>query len=224
MIDDIVALPNGDFMVRHADESPCRANCTRVPIMPMAECVEAEDAPAPVASATAADQARPEFDMAIGDLASTEKGTGARANGGKPDLSLIPLDLLATHLDLLKSNTSRNEPITALESLGVWQRTRDESYLFDVLSRLGSDGWEECARVFEYGKRKYAAWNWAKGMPWSVPLACAARHLLAMIRGEELDPESGHPHRGHVFCNVVMLLQYGRTYQEGDDLPPKGLL
>jgi hypothetical protein len=164
------------------------------------------------------------FTMAVGDLNSAEKGSGARANGGKPDLSLIPLRILAGHLSVLSPDTSRNGPIVALESLGVWQRTRDENFLFEVLSRLGLDGWEECARVFEYGKRKYAAWNWAKGMPWSVPLACAARHLLAMSAGEDIDNESGLPHRGHVFCNVVMLLQYGRTYQEGDDLPPEGLL
>jgi hypothetical protein len=45
-----------------------------------------------------------------------------------------------------------------------------------------------------------------------------------MIRGEDIDPESGEPHRGHVFCNVVMLLQYTKTYTEGNDLPPKGML
>ena len=60
-------------------------------------------------------------------------------------------------------------------------------------------------------------------MAWSVPLACAARHLRAIIRGEHLDPESHESHRGHVFCNIVMLMTYTRTYVEGDDRP-KGLL
>lgn len=32
--------------------------------------------------------------MSIGDINSTEKGTGARYNDGKPDFSLIPLALL----------------------------------------------------------------------------------------------------------------------------------
>jgi hypothetical protein len=157
----------------------------------------------------------------IGDVTSDAKGSGARFNGGKPDFSLVPLTMVARTMD---AAVSRSSPAAALESLGVFQQAHDPDYLFDVLDRLGKDGWEECARVFEYGKRKYAAWNWAKGMPWSVPLACAARHLLAMIRGEDIDPESGEPHRGHVFCNVVMLLQYTKTYTEGNDLPPKGML
>ncbi len=132
--------------------------------------------------------------------------------------------MLAASLDVLKRDTSRNTPVAALESLGVWQRGQDPNFLLDVLTRLGPDGWEECARVFEYGRRKYAAWNWAKGMPWSVPLACAARHLVAMHFGLLLDNESGLPHRGHVFCNVVMLLTFLDTYPEGNDLPPLGLL
>jgi len=173
------------------------------------------------------DRAPPKFKMAVGDLNSDAKGTGARANGGKPDLSLIPLGIMAEHLehDLHHQEQELSGQIGALHALGRWQQTRDENYLFDALSCLGIDGWEEGARVFEYGKRKYAAWNWAKGMPWSVPLACAARHLVAMwAGGEHLDKESGLPHRGHVYCNVVMLIQYGRTYQEGDDLAPEGLL
>lgn len=78
---------------------------------------------------------------------------------------------------------------------------------------------EDEARVWEYGRRKYAAWNWAKGMAWSVPLACALRHLSAWQRGEDIDPESGLPHLAHVSCNIRMLTLYSRTFPEGDDRP-----
>jgi hypothetical protein len=108
----------------------------------------------------------------IGDVNSTEKGSGARYNGGKPDMSLIPMCTL-----------------------------------------------EDEARVWEYGKRKYAAWNWAKGMDWSVPFACAMRHMAAWQRGEENDPESGLPHLAHAMCNLRMLTLYSTTYREGDDRP-----
>lgn len=113
----------------------------------------------------------------IGDVNSDAKGSGARYNTGKADLSLIPLVTL-----------------------------------------------EEEAKVWEYGKAKYAAWNWAKGMNWSVPYACALRHLSAWQRGEEIDPESGQSHLAHVMCNIRMLMLYSKTYKEGDDRPPKELM
>lgn len=113
----------------------------------------------------------------IGDINSQEKGSGARYNAGKPDLSLIPMVTL-----------------------------------------------EDEARVWEYGKKKYAAWNWTKGMDWSVPFACAMRHMAAWQRGEECDPESGLPHLAHAMCNLRMLTLYATTYPQGDDRPSKELL
>ena len=83
---------------------------------------------------------------------------------------------------------------------------------------------EEEARVWMHGKKKYAAWNWVKGMPWSVPLGCALRHLAAWQKGEDIDPESGQPHLAHVMCNIRMLMLYSKTYKEGDDRPPKDML
>ena len=82
---------------------------------------------------------------------------------------------------------------------------------------------EDEARVWMYGKQKYAAWNWAKGMPWSVPLACLMRHMAAWQRGEEVDQESGLPHLAHAMCNLRMLTLYSKTYPEGDDRPKEWL-
>lgn len=163
--------------------------------------------------------------MTVGDITSDAKGTGARFNTGKPPLELIPLTCIAQQLRSVHYTADTFDTIPAIEALhhlGRWQARGDG--LVQALNALGAAGWEECAQVFDYGRRKYKAWNWAKGMDWSVPLACAARHLLAMIRGEECDPESGLPHRGHVFCNVVMLLTFAATFAEGDDRAPAGLL
>lgn len=115
--------------------------------------------------------------MTIGDVNSKAKGSGARYNDGKPDLSLIPFCTL-----------------------------------------------EDEARVWEYGKEKYAAWNWAKGMDWSVPFACMMRHMAAWQRGEINDKESGLPHLAHAMCNLRMLTLYSKNYLEGDNRPPKELL
>lgn len=159
--------------------------------------------------------------MSIGDVTSTERGSGARYNDGKIPLELVPLKLLAEQL----LRDGRHDPaVHALMHLGAWQARGAKSFLFEALSVLGAEGWRECAQVFDYGRRKYAEFNWAKGMQWSVPLACAARHLMAMLDGEKLDPESGLPHRGHVFCNVCMLLTFEQTYPEGDDRAPEGYL
>lgn len=78
---------------------------------------------------------------------------------------------------------------------------------------------EDEARVWEYGKRKYAAWNWAKGMPYSAVIASVLRHIAAFQRGEDNDPESGLPHIAHAMCNLRMLSLYQITYTAGDDRP-----
>jgi hypothetical protein len=78
---------------------------------------------------------------------------------------------------------------------------------------------EDEAQVWMYGREKYAAWNWAKGMDWSVPLASILRHLAAFQRGQDTDPESGLPHLAHAMCNLRMLTLYSRTFPEGDDRP-----
>lgn len=114
--------------------------------------------------------------MAVGDVNSEEKGSGARYNDGKPDFSLLPLCTL-----------------------------------------------EDEIRVWMYGKEKYAEWNWAKGMDWSVPFSCLLRHLSAFQMGEENDQESGLPHLAHAMCNLRMLTLYSKTYPEGDDRPVKWL-
>lgn len=168
--------------------------------------------------------------MAVGDVNSTERGSGARYNDGKPALDLLPLSHLARYYYSVQPAGTEYGVIKAIDALlmlGVWQETGQPDALRKALSRmdfaLTPDSprvIEEAARVFDYGRAKYAAWNWSKGMKWSVPLACAARHLRKIIEeGEWLDAESGLPHRGHFACNVFMLLTFMRTYPEGDDRP-----
>ena len=157
----------------------------------------------------------------VGNLASNTAGTGARFNANKTDYSLVPIKAMGETL----MRRSPESPIAkAVFLLGCYQTSRGVELLYAALDELGLEGWEECARVFTYGKNKYAAWNWAKGMAWSVPLACAVRHLIDMLDGVVLDPESALPHRGHVFCNISMLITYSVTYQDGDDFAPGGRL
>jgi hypothetical protein len=166
-----------------------------------------------------APKAQPEG--SVGDINSTAKGSGARFNAGKAPMELIPLCLVSeSYTKASAMTTEQRKAADALYCLGRWQSTGEASYLFEALRFLGlEEGWKECAEVFDYGRKKYAEWNWAKGMKWSIPLACAARHLKQIIEGETNDLESGKAHRGHVFCNIVMLLTFMETYPEGDDRP-----
>lgn len=76
------------------------------------------------------------------------------------------------------------------------------------------------ARVFMAGIYKYAEWNWAKGMRWSVPMDCVLRHLAKWWwLGEDNDPETGEHHLDYVICNLLMLKHYSIAFKEGDDRP-----
>lgn len=76
------------------------------------------------------------------------------------------------------------------------------------------------ARVFMGGKLKYAEWNWAKGMQWSVCVDCALRHITKWWWiGEDNDPETGEHHLDHAICNLLMLRHYLKAFPEGDDRP-----
>ena len=155
---------------------------------------------------------------AVGDVNSSARGSGARYNAGKAPLELLPLRVMAQSFGSSRDHGDAAAIVT-LNRLGCWQETGEWHYLFQALNGMGDDVWEEAAKVFDYGRKKYAEWNWAKGMAWSIPTGCAARHLLACIRGEETDPESGLSHRGHAACNIIMLLTFASTYPEGDDRP-----
>lgn len=60
-------------------------------------------------------------------------------------------------------------------------------------------------RVAEFGAKKYAAWNWSKGIA-RVQLCCSLlRHTFAYIRGQDRDPESGLVHTDHILWNAAAL-------------------
>lgn len=78
---------------------------------------------------------------------------------------------------------------------------------------------EQYARVLTYGANKYEERNWERGMKWSKVLASLERHLAAIKRGEDIDPESGELHSAHVMCNAAFLTEYYKIYPKGDDRP-----
>lgn len=73
------------------------------------------------------------------------------------------------------------------------------------------------AKVFDFGAKKYGRHNFRAGITYSRLLDAAFRHLLAYQEGEDLDPESGHPHWAHALCCIAMLAFMTTRKGEWDD-------
>jgi len=79
---------------------------------------------------------------------------------------------------------------------------------------------EGIGRVLTFGAKKYAPYNWSKGIKYSRIIGAIKRHLLAIEKGEDIDPESGLLHIHHVACNVAFLQTfqtYPNKYERFDD-------
>lgn len=84
----------------------------------------------------------------------------------------------------------------------------------DLLDPLALEG---LAKVLTFGAQKYAAHNWRKGIANTRLIAAMLRHLFAIMRGEDLDPESGLPHIDHVGCCWMFLSNNMKVRPEMDD-------
>lgn len=79
---------------------------------------------------------------------------------------------------------------------------------------------EQILEILDFGQRKYAAWNWAKGISYSRVFSATMRHLWAWYRGEENDPETSKSHLAHAAACIVFLLyftKYRESYKNFDD-------
>jgi hypothetical protein len=76
---------------------------------------------------------------------------------------------------------------------------------------------EPMVEVLMFGAQKYAPDNWKKGQDRMENLESAMRHLMAMMRGEILDPESGKPHVGHLMCCAMFNSYFDIVNPPGDN-------
>ncbi len=72
-------------------------------------------------------------------------------------------------------------------------------------------------QVLTFGAKKYAAHNWREGIHYSRLIAAAQRHLLAIMDGEDIDPESGLMHVDHLGCCWMFLSNMMKTRPDLDD-------
>ena len=66
--------------------------------------------------------------------------------------------------------------------------------------------------VLDYGTRKYAKDNWKLGLKNDEILESLARHLFALMDGEDVDQESKQLHIGHIMANAMFY-----SYNQLDD-------
>lgn len=85
------------------------------------------------------------------------------------------------------------------------------------LALLDPDFLDGVGSVLGFGARKYAAHNWRNGISYSRLISAAYRHLGAINRGEDLDPESGLAHSYHLGCCVMFLASMMKTRPDLDD-------
>lgn len=78
------------------------------------------------------------------------------------------------------------------------------------------DAFEDMVAVLEYGTKKYAAFNWKRGLKITEIMESMQRHINAIMRGEDIDKESGLSHIGHLQCNA-MFLGYMIKYRKDMD-------
>ena len=105
-----------------------------------------------------------------------------------------------------------NDLIGRLMSSGV--KYDSEKPRIDLIDPLAVEG---LAKVLTFGAQKYAADNWRGGIKNSRLIAAMLRHLFAIMRGEDIDPESGLPHIDHLGCCWMFLSWNYKTRPDMDD-------
>lgn len=80
----------------------------------------------------------------------------------------------------------------------------------------------ELGKVLTFGAKKYDPHNWRKGLRVSRLIAGAKRHLNAVERGEDRDPETGLSHLAHAGCCLMFLYWTLEHRKDMDDRYKEG--
>lgn len=79
---------------------------------------------------------------------------------------------------------------------------------------------EGVAQVLTFGANKYSANNWRSGIAYSRLIAAAYRHLGAINKGQDLDPETHLQHAYHAACCMMFLSYMIKHRKDLDDRYP----
>lgn len=79
----------------------------------------------------------------------------------------------------------------------------------------------QVSQALECGAIKYGPWNWRdNNVELMTYLGAMKRHIDAVIDGEDIDPESGAHHLGHVAAGCAIVLDARKHGTLVDNRPP----
>lgn len=119
-----------------------------------------------------------------------------------------------------KLQVSGKKDITATTGKGKGLRFNQGKLRYDLVEPRA---FQDFVEVLTDGSNKYFDRNWENGLSWTSVLASLKRHIAAIEKGEDYDPESGRLHIAHAACNVHFLNTFYYTFPQGDDRPKRFL-
>lgn len=86
-----------------------------------------------------------------------------------------------------------------------------------TLSLIPKEALFEVGKALNYGAGHYGAHNWRKGLPVSVLLDAALRHIVQFADGEKYDQESKSHHLASAIANLSFAIWTEQHKPEMDD-------
>lgn len=81
---------------------------------------------------------------------------------------------------------------------------------------------ETVAAALSHGADKYGPWNWRENkIEMMTYLGAMKRHIDALLDGEDLAPDSGVHHLGHIAASCAIVLDAGKHGTLVDNRPPQ---
>ena len=81
---------------------------------------------------------------------------------------------------------------------------------------------EAVAAALNHGADKYGPWNWRENkVEMMTYIGAIRRHADAVLSGEDIDPDSGVHHLGHIAASCAIVLDAGKHGTLVDNRPPQ---
>jgi hypothetical protein len=121
---------------------------------------------------------------------------------------------------IMENQEKKEKDFTATTGKGGGLRFNKGKLRYDLVHPRAH---EDFVQVLTDGANKYFDRNWENGLTWTSVLASLKRHIAAIEKGEDFDPESGRLHIAHAACNVHFINAFYYIFPQGDDRPKRVL-